>query len=133
MTKIISILDYGAGNMHSICHALSYLQLPYQIITSLEEVQQADCLLVPGQGAFLNAMTYLNKYGLSDAIRQHILSAKPFMGICLGFQILFTSSDEHGGCEGLGLYEGHFKAFEAKRVCVPHMGWNLLHLNDDVI
>lgn len=127
---MISVLNYGGGNLHSICHVLSYLSLPYQLVSTPEQVEKSLCLVVPGQGAFVEVMQYLRTHELEDVIRDHILKEKPFLGVCLGFQILFTSSDEHGGCKGLNVFPGHFCRFPDDQLSVPHMGWNVLQLSD---
>lgn len=131
MAKVISILDYGAGNIHSVGNALSFLGFNYEIIHDQDDVLKASCLLVPGQGAFVQAMTNLEKLNLKDVLIKHIRQQKPYMGICLGFQILFESSQEHGGCKGLGIYAGRFESFDEKKCVVPHMGWNQLHSNEN--
>lgn len=133
MTKVISILDYGAGNIHSVCHALTYLGLRYRLITAPEDVLNADCLVVPGQGAFVSAMERLKMVELDTAIISYINQEKPFLGICLGFQILFERSEEHGGSDGLGVFPGVFELFDDRCSPVPHMGWNNVHLSDHAI
>ena len=128
--KVVSILDYGAGNIYSVCHALRYLSYPFKIISSVAELQASECLIVPGQGAFSSAMQSLHQQGFVDALRTYILAERPYFGICLGFQILFSSSEEHGGAAGLNIYNHALKRFDDSDGVVPHMGWNQLLINN---
>ncbi|HIT79401.1 MAG TPA: imidazole glycerol phosphate synthase subunit HisH [Candidatus Faecivivens stercorigallinarum] len=124
---MIAIIDYGAGNLFSVQNALGYLGLENQITRDASEIRKADGLILPGVGAFPDAMRMLREAGLVEVIREEAVR-KPFLGICLGMQMLFDESDEFTTTSGLGLIPGRVE----KIVCpykIPHMGWNHLELN----
>lgn len=128
---MIGIIDYGMGNLFSVSKALERLNVPYFISENKEELLAADGLLLPGVGAFRDAMERLNETGLSEMIHSYVNSGKPLLGICLGMQLLFDESEENGLTKGLGIlpgrvirFAGHTKDGEAYKV--PHMGWNKL-------
>lgn len=125
----IGILHYDSGNIKSVQQALIHLGHMPHVISSAKEIEKTECLMIPGQGAFKSAMTYLRNKQLVTVIKDHILSSKPFIGICLGFQLLFQGSDENGGEEGLGLFPGHFVKFDHHHLKIPHMGWNTLQIS----
>lgn len=129
--SMVTLLDYGEGNIASVAKAFSQLGQSVTITSAHRDVEKAEILVVPGQGAFRPAMTQLKKQDCIGAITDHVAQNKPFLGICLGFQILFDYSEEHGGCEGLGLFPGHFKAFDKNRVKSPQMGWNALTVSQN--
>ncbi|RAP26433.1 imidazole glycerol phosphate synthase subunit HisH [Candidatus Marinamargulisbacteria bacterium SCGC AG-343-D04] len=120
----IAILDYGAGNIRSVQHACSHLGYESFISNNKDELLSASHVIVPGQGAFSQAMTLLKDKSLDLVLRDIIAHGTPFLGICLGFQILFESSDEHGHHEGLGLLPGKVSKIDDPLLNVPHMGWN---------
>ncbi|PZE19303.1 imidazole glycerol phosphate synthase subunit HisH [Paenibacillus xerothermodurans] len=122
---MIAIFDYGMGNLHSVSKAVE--RLGYQaLVTSNEaEIMQADGSILPGVGAFGDAMQQLRETGLDDTARRYAANGKPLLGICLGMQLLFTRSEEHGSYEGLNLLPGRVVRFNG-RYKVPHMGWNRL-------
>lgn len=124
----ISILDYGASNLKSVKKAFEYLGCSVSIITTPEEVEKAERLIFPGQGAFGPSIEHLTQKQLIDPIKHHIYKKRPFFGICLGFQLLFSSSEEAPEKEGLSIFPGHFKKFQSTTRKVPHMGWNALEL-----
>ncbi|MBN3554342.1 imidazole glycerol phosphate synthase subunit HisH [Fictibacillus nanhaiensis] len=129
---MIGIIDYGMGNLHSVCSALKRINQPYILSGNVEELRKTDGLLLPGVGSFKDAMTELEKTGLADFIKKEAKSGKPLMGICLGMQLLFEGSSENGLTKGLGLLPGRVERFTGKTsdgrsYKVPHMGWN--HLN----
>lgn len=122
---MIAIIDYGVGNLKNVRHAFSFLQIPTQITRDPEVIRQADAIVLPGVGAFRDAIMNLNKYKLVDLLKEEAASGKPFLGICLGMQVLFDKSYEDGEWEGLGLIEGEIVRFEDVPK-IPHMGWNTL-------
>lgn len=128
---MIGIIDYGMGNLFSVSKALERLNVPYFISEKKEELLAADGLLLPGVGAFRDAMERLNELGLTEMIHDYVKSGKPLLGICLGMQLLFEESEENGLTTGMGIlpgrvvrFAGHDKAGQSYKV--PHMGWNKL-------
>jgi imidazole glycerol-phosphate synthase subunit HisH len=124
---VIAIVDYGAGNLHSIQRALERRGLTVRIIDAPTSLEEAQALVVPGDGAFGPAMARLRALGFVDPIRSHVRSGRPFLGVCLGMQVLFEQSEEDGVHEGLGLFAGRVVRLPSE-VKVPHMGWNQLRL-----
>ena len=127
---MIAILDYGMGNLHSVSKAVERLGYEYKFVSTAEELLAADGMILPGVGAFGDAMKNLLELNLVEPIRQFAASGKPLVGICLGMQLLFDSSTEHGENEGLGLLPGRIERF-AGDYKVPHMGWNRLSFLQD--
>ena len=124
-----AIIDYGAGNLFSVKNALDYLGIENIITNKPEDLRSADRLILPGVGAFPDAMRMLNESGLVDVIKQEV-QKKPLLGICLGMQMLFEKGFEFGETEGLGLIKGSVKLMTPNNLAVPHMGWNELELNN---
>ncbi|MFT8870802.1 MAG: imidazole glycerol phosphate synthase subunit HisH [Sporolactobacillus sp.] len=127
---MIGIVDYGMGNLYSLSQALKRLEAAYFISSDSAELKEADGLILPGVGAFADAMAALQKHRLVDFLRD-MASTKPLLGICLGMQLLFDESEEGRLTEGLGLLPGRIIRFSGSdgaggRVKVPHMGWNTL-------
>ncbi|MCU9613791.1 imidazole glycerol phosphate synthase subunit HisH [Caldibacillus lycopersici] len=122
---MIAIIDYGAGNLKSVQHALTTLGLASEITADPEKLYQAAALILPGVGAFQNAMVELNRLGLVAAIKENAKLGKPILGICLGLQLLYEKSYEQGEWGGLGLLSGEVIRFNTEWK-VPHMGWNNL-------
>jgi glutamine amidotransferase len=120
---LITIIDIGISNIKSITRGFVTQGFSVKVTADPAEVARADSLVLPGVGAFPKAMEVLHTRGLVQAIREHACRGKPLIGICLGMQLLFTDSSEHGHTEGLGLIPGHVVRFPADRP-VPHMGWN---------
>ncbi|MBQ4047513.1 MAG: imidazole glycerol phosphate synthase subunit HisH [Clostridia bacterium] len=120
------IIDYGAGNLHSVRNALSFLGADLKLCTSAADLAECDRLILPGVGAFGPAMAQLARCGLVEALRAFAASGKPFLGICLGMQMLFDESMEFGIHAGLGLIPGKVIPIDAETLPVPHMGWNAL-------
>jgi len=121
---MVTIVDYGLGNITSVQKAFESLGYTCEISSDLAVIESAKILVVPGQGACGQAMGQLSKKGLVEPILTHIKQDKPFLGICLGFQILFESSEEDGGIDTLGVFPGTVKRFQLENLKVPHMGWN---------
>ncbi len=123
---MISVLDYGLGNVGSIINAFRYLNIPAKIASTAKDVALADRLIIPGVGAFDAGMFNLESLGLIEPIKVHAIDKKrPILGICLGMQLLLHSSEE-GKSQGLGLLPGHLKNFcgQVGNLSVPHVGWN---------
>jgi imidazole glycerol-phosphate synthase subunit HisH len=121
---MIVILDYDAGNTHSIKHACAHLGFKTVLTNDINLIKNATKLIVPGQGAFKQAMQNLKTKHLIDPIKTLIKNGVPYFGICLGFQILFNSSTEHEKINGLGILPGHITRIKAAQLKIPHMGWN---------
>jgi len=120
---MIAIIDYGLGNLESVKYALDRLGVASALTSDAAEIASAPGVILPGVGAFGRAMAKFRELGLVEASRQAAASGRPFMGICLGLQLLFSESAEHGRHEGLGLIDGKVVRF-AEGLTVPHMGWN---------
>lgn len=120
----IAIIDYGAGNLFSVKNALSFLGYENAYFADTpSSLYEADKLILPGVGAFTDAMKQLAERNLIDPIKE-VAQNKPLLGICLGMQILFEKGFEFGETEGLGIIEGHVDRIEAPGLKIPHMGWN---------
>ena len=126
---MIGIIDYDAGNLKSVEKALHYLGKEVIVTREAEQLKQVDKVILPGVGAFGDAMAKLKEYHLDTLIREIADSGKPFLGICLGLQLLFEESEESPGVEGLGILKGKFKRIpDEEGLKVPHIGWNSIHL-----
>lgn len=122
---MLAIIDYGMGNLYSLSQALKRMGHAFEVTADPAKLVEADGLILPGVGAFGDAMYELESRGLAKVIRHEVRMGKPILGICLGMQLLFTSSDEHGYYQGLDLLPGHVVKFEGDML-IPHMGWNWL-------
>jgi len=128
--KEISIIDYGIGNLYSICNAVKAVGMEPNIVSTPEEVGLAHHLILPGVGAFNAGVKVLKERGLDSAIREYVESGKPLLGVCLGMQLLMTQSDEFGPCNGLDLIPGKVKpliiadGYDPRAYKIPHIGWN---------
>lgn len=123
---MIGIIDYGMGNLQSVQNALDSLDIASAILESPEDAGSCDRLILPGVGAFGHAIANLKKAGWIEPIRSWAAEGKPFLGICLGMQLLAEKGTEFGDNEGLGLIPGLISHLEAGTLVVPHMGWNSL-------
>ena len=129
---MIAIIDYDAGNIKSVEKALQKLGADVVITKDADVILSADKVILPGVGAFGDAMTNLKKYDLVSVIKQVVERKIPFLGICLGLQLLFERSDETPGVEGLGILKGEvLRIPDNGNLKIPHMGWNSLHLQND--
>lgn len=129
---MIAIIDYDAGNIKSVEKALQKLGAEVVITKDPSVILGADKVILPGVGAFGDAMANLKKYGLVEVIHQVVEKGTPFLGICLGLQLLFERSDETPGVEGLGILKGEILRIPDKDdLKIPHMGWNSLHLQNE--
>jgi glutamine amidotransferase len=122
---MIAIIDYGAGNLRSVVNAVSRLGYEARVTTSPAEVLKARAVILPGVGAAADTMANLQKSGLDGPIRQFIAEGKPFLGVCIGMQVLFSGTEEGGSHQCLGIVPGMVRRF-APGLKVPHMGWNQL-------
>ncbi|RTE05660.1 imidazole glycerol phosphate synthase subunit HisH [Paenibacillus whitsoniae] len=122
---MIAIIDYGMGNLHSVSKAVERLGYEAVVTGDPTAIMAAEGAILPGVGAFGDAMEHLRETGLDAVVKQYAASGKPLLGICLGMQLLFSSSEEHGDHEGLGLLPGAVVRFRGDYK-VPHMGWNRL-------
>ena len=127
---MIAVIDYGAGNIFSVKNALDYLGFDSVLTNSAKEIRNADSVILPGVGAFPQAMKKLKESGLVGVIREEA-KKKPFLGICLGMQMLFEKSYEFEECDGLGLIGGYVDKIPDEGLVIPHMGWNKLEVNRD--
>ncbi|HJC90152.1 MAG TPA: imidazole glycerol phosphate synthase subunit HisH [Candidatus Mediterraneibacter excrementigallinarum] len=129
---MIAIIDYDAGNIKSVEKALDFLGQDVVITGEPEKILKADKVILPGVGAFGDAMANLRRTGLDEVIRQAAGRGTPFLGICLGLQLLFERSDEAPGVEGLGILKGEILRIPEKEgLKIPHIGWNSLHLENN--
>lgn len=122
----IAIVDYGMGNLHSVSKAVERLGYQPLVTGEREELLAADGIILPGVGAFGDAMEQLRETSLDSVMKEAAESGKPLLGICLGMQLLFSRSEEHGKYEGLGILPGSVVRFAGGDYKVPHMGWNSL-------
>ena len=123
MSARIAILDYGIGNLRSVEKALEHVGASATITADAEEIRAADGLILPGVGAFPKAMERIRDRGLDELVDERSATGTPILGICLGLQLLFDTSTELGGAEGLGLLSGGVSELEAPGLKVPHIGW----------
>lgn len=128
---MIAIIDYGAGNLQSVKKALDYLGEPNLITAKSSEIEAADALVLPGVGSFGDAMQSLTNSGLLETVRAAALSDTPFLGICLGLQLLFPESEESKGVKGLGVLPGKIIKFPGDRgLKIPQIGWNSIKIRE---
>lgn len=127
---MIAIVDYGAGNIFSVKNAMDYLGLSAELTSKAEDIRNADGIILPGVGAFPWAMNMLSQSGLVDIIKEEAVK-KPFLGICLGMQLIFSKGCEFEETDGLGLIDGEVKLMTPENLSIPHIGWNKLVINKD--
>ncbi|MBQ2473150.1 MULTISPECIES: imidazole glycerol phosphate synthase subunit HisH [Lachnospira] len=129
---MIAIIDYDAGNLKSVEKALLSLNQEVLVTRDKDAILQADKVILPGVGSFGDAMNNLDKFDLIDPIKKCVDNKTPFLGICLGLQLLFESSDESVGVEGLNILPGKILRIPPKEdFKIPHMGWNSLNVKED--
>ncbi len=129
---MIAIIDYDAGNIKSVEKALQKLGADVVVTNDAQTILNAEKVILPGVGAFGDAMANLKKYDLDKVIYRVVEKGTPFLGVCLGLQLLFESSDEAPGVAGLGILKGNiFRIPECGDLKVPHMGWNSLHMQNN--
>lgn len=128
---MITIVDYGMGNLRSVSRAFENQGYEVEVTSDREKISVAGGLVLPGVGHFGACVKNLQQLGLTDLIDSHIKSGKPFLGICLGLQVLFEQSEESPGYPGLGVFKGRVVRFPRSRdLKVPHMGWNQIHFEN---
>ncbi|OEC84589.1 MULTISPECIES: imidazole glycerol phosphate synthase subunit HisH [Methanobacterium] len=123
---MIVIINYGSGNLKSIKNGFTKIGEETLISQDIREMEKADALVLPGVGAFGTAMEHLENY--KDIIHEHINNGKPFLGVCLGLQVLFTKSQENKGVKGLDIFKGEVVKIPEEGLKIPHMGWNNLQI-----
>lgn len=129
---MIAIVDYGMGNLRSVQKAFERAGCMAQVVRDPERIASARAVVLPGVGAFSACMENLRRFGLVEVIREVVQQKKPFLGICLGFQLLFSESEEFGPQKGLDLFPGKVMGFRPENgLKVPHMGWNRLAKKKD--
>lgn len=121
---MIAIVDYGMGNLRSVEKGFSKVGVSTKVTNKPEVIENADGVVLPGVGAFRDCMKELTNLKLVDAVVKTIKKNKPYLGICLGLQVLFSESEEFGRCRGLDIFRGKVMRFPANELKVPHMGWN---------
>jgi glutamine amidotransferase len=132
---MIAIIDYGMGNLRSVQKGFEHVGHEAVVTRDLRVIDQASHVVLPGVGAFGDCMANLGRYELTDAIHRAIAKGKPFLGICLGYQLLFSESEEFGCHKGLGILAGKVKAIPLPHddgetsLKIPHMGWNTIQVN----
>lgn len=126
---MVAIIDYGAGNLFSVKNALDYLGIENKITNNADDLRNADRLILPGVGAFPDAMRMLKETGLVSVIKEEA-SKKPLLGICLGMQMLFEKGYEFGETEGLGFIKGKVELMTPPDLLIPQIGWNRLIMNE---
>jgi glutamine amidotransferase len=126
----IGLIDYGAGNLQSVRNALQALGRPSAVVRDPEALADIDVLIFPGVGAFGDSMRHLRAQRLAGPLTGWIRAGRPFFGICIGYQVLFESSTESPGVEGLAVFPGKVVKFETTDLKVPHMGWNAAQLKN---
>ena len=128
---MIAVVDYRVGNIRSVLTALNRLDVEGTLTDDPDVLGGADGIILPGVGAFAAAMEELHGPGLDEILRQAVQRGTPLLGICLGMQVLFSESEEHGRHEGLDLVNGRLLRFEGQELTVPHMGWNQVSIQRD--
>jgi glutamine amidotransferase len=127
----VAIVDVGMGNLRSVAKALDWVGCPARVTSSAEDIRRASGIVLPGQGAFRAFIEGLERNGVKEAVLEAIHQGKPYLGICLGLQVLFEQSEEHGPAAGLGVLKGRvcrFRPGSHEALKVPHMGWNQVEI-----
>ena len=135
-TAQVALVDYGAGNLRSVAKALERSGLRVVRADSPAALDGADGVVLPGAGAFRDALDHLRAHGLDQAVLQAVSEGRPYLGLCLGLQVLFEEGEEHGPLPGLGYFKGRVERFPdsgegAERLLVPHIGWNRVRFQGD--
>lgn len=128
---MIAIVDYDAGNLHSVAKAAQQVGIEAAVTADPAAIAAADGVILPGVGAFADCMDRLAQRGLVQPLRAHLAADRPFLGICLGLQVLFEWGEEGPGAPGLGFFAGRVRRLLAPGRKIPHMGWNALRLHRD--
>ena len=125
---MIALIDYGSGNVRSVCNALTSLGADVQLTADIAEISRAEKVVLPGVGAFGDCVRGLKERGLWDVMHGALHDGRPFLGICVGYQMLFEESEESPGIRGFGFFEGKVRRFDTPGLKVPQIGWNSLDL-----
>ncbi|MBQ8134260.1 MAG: imidazole glycerol phosphate synthase subunit HisH [Clostridia bacterium] len=130
---MIAVVDYGAGNLQSVVKALHFIGCDTIITSKKDEILNADGAILPGVGSFGDAMDSMNSSGATEAVTEFVRTGKPFLGICLGLQLLFEHSDESPKAKGLGFLKGTITKIPDNNhtLKIPHMGWNSLNIREN--
>lgn len=129
---MIAIIDYGMGNLRSVQKAVEKVGFDSVLADKPEKLEGADKIVLPGVGAFRDAMKGLGERGLIEPVLRHVREGRPYFGICLGLQILFSESEEDGPCKGLDVIPGKVVRFKEDHLKIPHIGWNQVSFKRDV-
>jgi len=124
---MITVVDYGVGNLHSVAKALEKVGAQTRVTSDWRDVGKSEGVVLPGVGAFKDSMDAMHRSDLAKATKDYIASGKPFLGVCLGLQMLFSESEEFGISKGLGVFPGRVVRFPQEQK-VPHMGWNQIQI-----
>jgi glutamine amidotransferase len=127
---MIAIIDYGMGNLRSVEKGFEHVDVDARVVSDVQSINDAEAIVLPGVGAFRDCMNNLNEFGFTETIIKNIESGKPFFGICLGLQLLFTESGEFGHSRGLNIFNGNVPRFPESDLKVPHMGWNSINIKN---
>ena len=127
----IAIIDYGMGNLGSVRNAFAWLGIPAQVTADPESLRDATAVVFPGQGAWGDCMRNLQRLGFVDPLKEWIAQDRPFLGICMGLQLLFETSEESPGMPGLGVFKGEIRRFVGSDLKIPQMGWNTVRHPED--
>ena len=132
----VAVVDYGAGNLRSVAKALERSGLEVVRASAPSEMKGVDGVVLPGAGAFKDALDHLRESGLEDALLRSLTDGRPYLGLCLGLQVLFEEGDEHGPERGLGYFKGRVERLpesnpDGSRLLVPHIGWNRVRFQGD--
>ena len=130
---MIALIDYGSGNLRSVSKALQHEGADVRIVDSPEALAGASAVVLPGVGAFGDCVRNLQERKLWNPIQDWLTSGRPFLGICLGYQLLFEKSEETPGVRGFGFFRGSVKRFRSDGLKIPHMGWNTLELSTNAL
>lgn len=130
---MIAVIDYGAGNLHSVTNALDFIGCEHTITNNKNEILNADGAILPGVGAFGDALVNMSAFNTEEIIKEFLETGKPMLGICLGLQLLFEESEESPEKKGLSILKGRVKKFEKTfdGMKIPHIGWNSLNIKSD--
>ena len=130
---MIALIDYGSGNLRSVEKALTHIGAEVMRVDSPEKLSTADAIVLPGVGAFKDCADNLRNRDLWDPLQEFLRSGKPFLGICVGYQLLFEGSEENPGTSGLGFFSGQVRRFSTPQLKIPQIGWNTLETNDSLL
>ncbi len=128
---MITVIDYGSGNLRSVEKGFLKVGFDVKVTNRPEDVQKAEAIVLPGVGAFKDSKQELTNLGMTDVLVEAINKGTPYLGICLGMQILFSESVEFGSCKGLDIFKGKVVKFESNELKIPQMGWNQLNIKNN--